>query len=172
MLSYDQPSTSTLGNLLTPRRAKTLQALAERIFPKTETAGAVEAGALDYIGQALAGDYAPYIHLYRRGLRELERCAQTKFAAEFSVLTDEQKDSLLMAFEAGEVAGFRRAAEFFETVRSHVLEGVFCEPQYGGNREMVGWRMVNFPGQQFGYADPYINKPVDLPVHNDTAGKR
>ncbi len=62
-------------------------------------------------------------------------------------------------FEAGVVAGFKQAAEFFETVRYHVLEGVFCEPQYGGNRDMIGWRLVDFPGQQFGYADAYVNKP-------------
>jgi gluconate 2-dehydrogenase gamma chain len=43
-----------------------------------------------------------------------------------------------------------------------VLEGVFGEPQYGGNRGLVGWRLVGFPGQQFGYADAYINKPVDM----------
>jgi gluconate 2-dehydrogenase gamma chain len=56
-------------------------------------------------------------------------------------------------------------------VRSHVLEGVFCEPQYGGNKGMVGWRMVNFPGQQYGYADAYINRPVDLPLDKDTVEK-
>ena len=171
MLSDNNQST-TLQKFFTSSQAETLQALAERIFPKTDTPGAVEAGALDYISQALAGDYAPCLRFYRRGLRALERYARTKFAADFSVLSDEQKDSLLMAFEAGEVTGFKRAAEFFEMVRSHVLEGVFCEPQYGGNKEMVGWRMVDFPGQQFGYADSYINRPVDLPVHNDTSGKR
>jgi gluconate 2-dehydrogenase gamma chain len=42
------------------------------------------------------------------------------------------------------------------------LEGVFCEPQYGGNREMIGWRLVGFPGQQFGYDDAYINRRVNL----------
>jgi len=32
----------------------------------------------------------------------------------------------------------------------------------------MGWRLVGFPGQQFGYADPYINKRVDLaPVRVD-----
>ena len=58
---------------------------------------------------------------------------------------------------------FRSTAEFFEMVRYHVLEGVFCEPQYGGNKDMIGWRLVEFPGQQSGYADAYINKRVDLP---------
>jgi hypothetical protein len=27
---------------------------------------------------------------------------------------------------------------------------------------MMGWRLVDFPGQQFGYPDAYINKRVDL----------
>ena len=65
-------------------------------------------------------------------------------------------------FEAGSVRGFKKAAEFFETVRYHVLEGVFCEPQYGGNKGMIGWRLVGFPGQQFGYDDAYINRRVNL----------
>ena len=72
-------------------------------------------------------------------------------------------------FEAGAVAGFKKAAEFFETVRYHVLEGIFCEPQYGGNKDMIGWRLVDFPGQQFGYADAYVNQRVDLqPVSVDS----
>ena len=27
---------------------------------------------------------------------------------------------------------------------------------------MIGWRLVDFPGQQFGYADAYVNQRVDL----------
>jgi gluconate 2-dehydrogenase gamma chain len=64
--------------------------------------------------------------------------------------------------EAGQVPRFKKSADFFETVRCHVLEGVFGEPQYGGNRGLVGWRLVGFPGQQFGYPDAYIDKRVDL----------
>jgi gluconate 2-dehydrogenase gamma chain len=148
--------------VLTPAEVKTLAAIAERIFPKTDTPGAVEIGALDYIDIALAGDYAPLAPLYREGLRCIDRCSRTKFGALFADLPDEQKDAVLIDFEAGAVTGFKKAAEFFETVRYHVLEGIFCEPQYGGNKDMVGWRLVDFPGQQFGYDDAYIDKRVDL----------
>jgi hypothetical protein len=35
---------------------------------------------------------------------------------------------------------------------------------------MIGWRLVDFPGQQFGYADAYVNKRVDLePVTVDSS---
>jgi gluconate 2-dehydrogenase gamma chain len=148
--------------VLTPAEGETLGAIADRIFPKTDTPGAVEIGVLSYIDIALAGDYAPLVPLYQRGLRAIERFAQAKFAERFSDLTEEQKDAVLAELEAGSVRGFKKAAEFFETVRYHVLEGVFCEPQYGGNKDMIGWRLVNFPGQQFGYADAYVDKKVDL----------
>jgi gluconate 2-dehydrogenase gamma chain len=139
-----------------------LETVAERIFPKTDTPGALEAGALDYIHLALAGAYAHSLPLYHRGLRALDRHARRKFGAKFTVLDPERQDSVLAELEAGEVPGFKKAPEFFETIRDHILEGVFCEPQYGGNKDMIGWRLVNFPGQQLGYADAYINKQVDM----------
>jgi gluconate 2-dehydrogenase gamma chain len=150
------------STILTHLEARTLSAIADRIFPKTDTPGAVETGAVEYILLALAGDYASSLPLYRSGLRAVNRRARRKFSAKFAKLDDGHQDLVLAEFEAGEVADFKKAAEFFETVRYHVLEGVFWEPQYGGNKGMIGWRLVEFPGQQFGYADAYINKRVDL----------
>jgi gluconate 2-dehydrogenase gamma chain len=158
------------ANVLTPEESKILAAVADRIFPRTETPGAVEIGAVQYIEIALAGDYAVLAPVYRRGLRAIERCAKAKFRRAFCLLSGAQKDEVLVDFETGAVPGFKLAVDFFEIVRCHVLEGVFCEPQYGGNSDMIGWRLVDFPGQQFGYADAYINKRVDLePVAVDSS---
>ena len=148
--------------VLTRVEENTLAAIAERIFPATDTPGAVEIGAVNYIAIALAGDYAALAPFYRIGLRAVNRHAQAKFGARFSNLSDELKDLVLKDFESGTVPGCRKAAEFFETVQYHVFEGIFCEPHYGGNRDMIGWRLVDFPGQQFGYPEPYINQRVDL----------
>src|SRR5262245_13747436 len=153
---------SATHKILTAFEWKTLAAIAERIFPKTNTPGAVEIGALSYIKIALAGDYAALLPLYRDGLRAVERHAREKFARGFGALLGFQQDQVLSDFENGNVAKFKTAAEFFETVRYHVVEGIFCEPHYGGNKDMQGWRMVHFPGQQLGYGDPYINRFVDL----------
>ena len=169
-----QTSKQTPQNLhvLTQDEAEILGLIAERIFPKTNTPGAVEIGAVSYIDIALAGDYAPLVPLYRQGLRAVNRYARAKYERAFRSLSDELRDAVLVAFESGSIAEFKNAAEFFETVRYHVLEGVFCEPQYGGNKDMLGWRLVDFPGQQFGYPDAYINKRVDLePVAVDSSKK-
>ena len=156
--------------VLTPDEAETLAAIAERIFPTTDTPGAVEIGALNYIDIALAGDYARAGAAVSPGPSvDQSLCACPAAARAFADLVDDEKDAMLIDFEAGRMTGFKNAAEFFETVRYHVLEGVFCEPQYGGNKNMTGWRLVDFPGQQFGYADAYINRRVDLePVSVDS----
>ena len=122
----------------------------------------MEIGAVCYIDTALAGDYAALLPLYRQGLRAVDRYARAAFGQAFHSLGGESQDAVLSAFEASSIPGYKNAAEFFETVRCHVLEGVFCEPHYGGNQDMMGWCLVGFPGQQFGYTDPYINRRVDL----------
>lgn len=157
-------ATSDTGTLkaLNVDETEILTAIADRIFPKTNTPGAVEIGAVNYIEIALIGDYAALAPLYCQGLRAVDRYSRGKFVKRFLELTEAQKDAVLKDFEAGAVETFKPAAEFFETLRQHVLEGVFCEPQYGGNKNMVGWRLVDFPGQQYGYADAYINRRVDL----------
>ena len=143
-------------------QARTLDAIAGRIFPTTDTPGAVEAGAIFYIDQALAGPYPELLPFYAKSLRALDRHSKNKFAWAFFKLGSDQQDAVLKDFEAGAVPAYAKAAEFFETVRAHILEGVFGEPNYGGNKNLVGWRLVGFPGQQYGYPDPYINRVVDL----------
>lgn len=155
-------------NVLSHEEGLILAAIAERIFPKTDTPGAVEIGAVNYIEIALAGDYTALAPQYHEGLRALQRYSRSKFGKHFVDLAAAEQDRVLGEFEAGVPDSFAQAAEFFETLRYHVLEGVFCEPQYGGNKDMTGWRLVDFPGQQFGYADAYIDKRVDLePVSVD-----
>lgn len=147
---------------LSKRQAQLMDAIAARLFPTTDTPGAVEAGALFYIDQALAGPYPELLPYYAKALRAVARHAKDKFGDTFTKLAKEQQDAVLKDFEAGSVSSYAKAAEFFETVRAHVLEGVFGEPNYGGNKDLIGWKLVGFPGQQYGYPDPCINRVVDM----------
>ncbi len=45
------------------------------------------------------------------------------------------------------------ATEFFEQALQHTIEGFFADPIYGGNREMVSWKLIGFPGARYDYRD-------------------
>ena len=42
---------------------------------------------------------------------------------------------------------------FFEQTIKDVKEGFFADPIYGGNRDMVAWRMIGYPGSRYNYLD-------------------
>ena len=42
---------------------------------------------------------------------------------------------------------------FFESLLEMTIEGFFCDPIYGGNRDMVAWKMIGFPGAYATYYD-------------------
>jgi gluconate 2-dehydrogenase gamma chain len=53
---------------------------------------------------------------------------------------------------------------FFAVIREHTVEGYFCDPVYGGNRDAVGWRLVGFPGAQWGYTVEQMKPGFDATV--------
>jgi hypothetical protein len=38
------------------------------------------------------------------------------------------------------------ATSFFALVRTHTIQGTFCDPFYGGNDNFVGWDLLGYPG--------------------------
>lgn len=141
---------------------RTIEAIAGRIIPGDDTPGAIEAGAADYIDFALARAYRIQLVRYRSGIAALDRYCTVTYGRQFAVLDQEQQDRVLETMEAGRIDEFSGAADFFALVRRHVMEGFLCEPFYGGNRDMIGWKLVGFPGMRYGYDDAYNNKRIDL----------
>jgi gluconate 2-dehydrogenase gamma chain len=47
------------------------------------------------------------------------------------------------------------SADFFNLFRQNVLEGMLADPLYGGNRDLVGWKWIGFPGDPIRRGDPY-----------------
>ena len=146
----------------TKGQAGVVEAAAARILPTTDTPGATEAGVVFYIDRTLSEAFPGLAPLYRAGVSALNKRATQRSKATFTKLSPEDQDSVLMDFEAGKVSDFKRASVFFETLRKHTMEGFLGEPAYGGNRDLVGWKLVGFPGHQWGYKDAYINKKVDI----------
>ena len=139
------------GAFFNAHNAATIAAFTERLMPGAPgKPGARDAGVPNYIDLALAGAYEDLQDFYRRGIAQLDAYCQGKFKTPFSQLTPAQQDEVIAALETGKATGFAwpTAQEFFSTVRTHTIEGMFADPVYGGNKDFAGWRLVGFPGAQ------------------------
>ena len=112
--------------------------------------GASDAGVLNYIDLALAGAYADQQDFYRRGLAALDAHCRATYNKPFVQLDAAQQDEVITALEGGKATGFTwpTSQAFFETMRTHTMEGMFADPVYGGNKDFAGWVLVGFPGAQ------------------------
>jgi gluconate 2-dehydrogenase gamma chain len=133
--------------------ARTIEAITARLIPGDSLhPGAREAGAVIYIDQAIAGYYSHLQNFYRQGIDEFNLLCEKRYIASFMGLSEDQQDEMLHEIE-GSLAdeGPSRMAQFFAVVYEHTLEGTFGDPLYGGNRNAIGWKLIGFPGAQWGY---------------------
>jgi gluconate 2-dehydrogenase gamma chain len=100
-------------------------------------------------------------HIYRRGLEAVEAYAQATFGASFVDLSDADQDTIVEAMEADEATGFDApsASDFFIKLRNDTIEGMFSDPLYGGNRGMVGWTLIGYPGARGFYTSEDMANP-------------
>ena len=153
---------------LTALEAQTLEAIVERILPSDENGpGAKEARAAHYIDRSLAADHAANRHEYGVGLSLLNEFAVNAHGQPFHLLAVDQQDSILAKLEANELDDFLPSAEaFFSMIRDHVIEGVFSDPYYGGNRNFVGWDLLRYPGIRLGATERDVEQGAALePTH-------
>jgi gluconate 2-dehydrogenase gamma chain len=133
---------------LTASEADVLEAIVARLIPADENGpGALEAGAPYFIDRALAGPLHSSRQAYADGLAAIEAYAQSNKGAGFTQLRSADQDAILTDFEKN-VPGdfFPDAASFFNLVRTHAIQGTFCDPYYGGNSNFVGWDLIGYPG--------------------------
>lgn len=148
--------------------ADTVDALAARIIPgDAEDPGAREAGVVYYIDRALSGTYSEWQGVYREGIRTLNTYTTERYGGNFFELSETNQDTVMEALANGEVPGFGdsdmgASESFFTVVWSHTAEGMFSDPIYGGNRGAVGWKLIGFPGAQYGYSADEARYGVDL----------
>ncbi len=144
----------------TEPQALDVAAATARIFPADESGpGANEAGVVIYIDRQLAGPYGrdhyrytqpPFeegapeqgyqgkgtpAEIYRDGLRTIAGLRELDAAAQ---------DTKLKQIER---------TLFFSLLRTHTIEGMFCDPMHGGNADLIGWQLIGFPGPRMSYLD-------------------
>ena len=134
---------------LTAREARTAEALFERMFPADEHGpGAREIGVVNYLDRSLAGAYREHVPVYRSGLARLDDTSYRRYGRGFAESSDDEQDGLLYELERGEIPDWVLPDQrsFFDLLRSHLQEGLFSDPAYGGNRDKLGWRLLGHPG--------------------------
>lgn len=76
---------------------------------------------------------------------------------ESGAATDEEMD------QAEDLFGDADPGAFFAAVRTDTIEGMFSDPMYGGNRNMVGWTLIGWPGAQRSYSPQEMLHGTDKP---------
>jgi gluconate 2-dehydrogenase gamma chain len=99
--------------------------------------------------------------LYRRGLEFIDAYAQSLFEENFVDLTEEQQDQILTDMAEDAATGFEGPSglAFFTQLRNDTIEGMFSDPMHGGNRDLVGWKLIGYPGAQRFYTPEDIKNP-------------
>lgn len=161
-----------------------IDAAVSRLIPRDELGGgAKEAGVTDFLDRQLAGSYGkartwymqgPWsegtpsqgnqsrltpAQTYRAAIKAIESYCQKKFGNKtFAQLAETQQDQVLTDLEKGEIEleGVK-SKSFFEALLQNTLEGFLSDPIYGGNRDMIGWKLIGFPGTRYDYRD-YVSR--------------
>ncbi|HLG94872.1 MAG TPA: gluconate 2-dehydrogenase subunit 3 family protein [Bryobacteraceae bacterium] len=135
----------------TPEQAAEIEAVTVQIIPTDDTPGAREAGSVHFIDRALATFDREKQPVYVQGLKDLQTKTGEMFpgTANFSALNANQQMQLLKSIER---------TPFFQQVRLHTVVGFFSNPEYGGNTEKIGWKLIGFEDTfhhqpPFGYYD-------------------
>jgi gluconate 2-dehydrogenase gamma chain len=137
VLSFRQ-QLSAQSQVLSAAESATLAAMCARIIPTDQTGpGAVEAHAATYIERALSGWLAPSRADYAQGLAGVDEAARARDGKPFAELAPAEQDAVLTGIED---------TPFFALVRTHTIQGTFCDPAYGGNANFVGWDLIGYPG--------------------------
>jgi gluconate 2-dehydrogenase gamma chain len=143
----------------TEPEAKVIVAACERIFPADESGpGATQANVMIYIDRQLAGPYGtdkrrythpPFVesiaeHGYqgKENPQQIYRAGIKALGADFATVDGAKQDELLAAGEK---------TWFFQLLRQHTIEGMFCDPMHGGNAGLIGWQLIGYPGPQMSF---------------------
>jgi len=125
-----------------------LSALAQTIMPKTDTAGAVEAGVPDVL-QDLAsvwGD-ASYRKYWREGIAALGTALTTSVEQDFAAMNDSQRLAILKPFDASVYDG-SITNQFYRDAKSTILQAYYKSE--AGASEELAYEPV--PGEWIGCA--------------------
>lgn len=177
-----------------------LAAATELIFPKDDNGpGAIDLDVPYFIDKQLAGTWGVNDGDYRQGpfddkkvkeaadtanharanrgqifidgLRSMNAESKKRFDVTFDEATEKEQGEIMTDLETGKLKMKTLPSDgFFALLKEATLQGAFSDPLYGGNKNMDGWRMKEFPGARPSYLDVIeeedfiVLEPVSLTV--------
>jgi gluconate 2-dehydrogenase gamma chain len=168
------PAPAATGyTFLNPEESAFVEALVDHMIPADEhTPKGTDVGVNTYIDRALAGSWGkgdrlymqgPWkqgvpgqgyqlpltpAELYRAGIAATNRHCVKTYGKPFDRIADKERQEVLVNLSGGKLPfdDGLPSQVFFAAVHQTVMEGMFADPVYGGNRNKAGWKMVGFPG--------------------------
>jgi gluconate 2-dehydrogenase gamma chain len=181
LTAQEAPSPPALAKgprlVLTAPQLQTLNAFLDRLCPSDElAAGAVGMGAVEFINRSLGDWLNAELPSFSEGLAAIDRYAQGAHGGAFHQLAMESQEAVIAAMEAGQAAGFANSRNVFARLRQLMLQGMFSDPHYGGNRNFAGWDLIGYPGAALGTAAQMQAmgerlKPLHVSAYEDGGGE-
>jgi gluconate 2-dehydrogenase gamma chain len=158
---------------LQPQEAVFIEAVVDHMIPADElTPRGTDIGIATYIDRALSGSWGkgdrlymqgPWARgtanqgyqlpltpaaLYRAAIAGCDDHCRNIYKQTFAKCSAEQKEAFLRDLSGGKItlAGGLPGRTFFGVLYQNVMEGMFSDPIYGGNKDKIGWKMIGFPG--------------------------
>jgi gluconate 2-dehydrogenase gamma chain len=106
--------------------------------------------------------------LYRAGIEATNAHCIKTFGKPFDRLSEQQREEVLAGLSTAKIkfdSGLP-VRVFWGTVYQTVMEGMFSDPIYGGNRNKAGWKLIGFPGVLALYHDD-VEKYRDKELPNE-----
>jgi gluconate 2-dehydrogenase gamma chain len=158
---------------LTPDEGAFIEAVVDHMIPADAfTPKGTDLGVHIYIDRALGSGWGKGDRLYRQGPwksgtpnqgyqlpltpSELyrtaisacnEKCVK-QYGKTLDKMSGEQREAFLLGLQDGKVTlkNGPPARAFFSMLYQNVMEGMFADPIYGGNKDKAAWKMIGFGG--------------------------
>jgi gluconate 2-dehydrogenase gamma chain len=174
-----------------------VEALVDHMIPADEVSPkGTDLGVNIYIDRALAGSWgkgdrlymqgpwkpgAPSqgyqlpltpAQLYRAGIDATNAHCRKTYKQTFDRIEPAQREEVLLGLSSSKITfdSGLPVRVFWTTLYQTVVEGMYSDPIYGGNRNKAGWAIIGFPGAIAVHRDhvanyrgkPFPNKPLGI----------
>jgi gluconate 2-dehydrogenase gamma chain len=135
--------------VLTPAQAADVEAFTALIVPSDGSPGAREAHVVYFVDKSLGSWAKGQRPDFEKGWKDLSSRVAKKHGKgqAFAALTPVQQTAIVAKLEKDKSA-------FFEFMRGATILGMFANPEYGGNYQKAGWKMLGFD-DRFSWQAPY-----------------